>query len=356
LAKDGHFADAIAKTRSVLDNPAAAPILQARAALQLGDLIAESPDHRFEQALAMHQRAITLATPLATDRRAEMRQAAKQTLIEAHLAIADDIARGRWQKKEVIVPQWLARSRAIADEFIANEQGDATVLLDVGCRSLASCAWLEGRVDPTSAIGQVQADARKFCSECDDGLFTQCVSWKQAKALVDAVDIERTRANSEKALAYGAEAEAQLEKLIAAEHRLDESQYQLARLCFLLGSIESVQRNDHAAAIKWFEKSLDRLARPEPDVDLAETARRGEWLVSMGISYWQHGDQAQGLKLTELGANLVEAAHREGAIGEESLAVPYHNLAFMYKASGDTEKAQEFSQLAAQIVAAKATR
>ena len=288
--------------------------------------------------------------------RADMRRAAKHTLVEAHLAIADDIARGRWQKKEQIVPQWLARSRAFADELIANEQGDAVVLLDIHCRGLASCTWLQGKVDPTPSVQQAQAAARKHCTDCDDTLFTQSVIFKLAKAHVDAVDIERSRKNVEKAMAYGQAAEEQLGTLIAEEHRLDESQYQLARLCFLLGSIEAVQRNDHAAAVKWYKKAVDLLGRPEPDADLAQTARRGEWLVSMGISFWQQGDQPLGLKLTELGANLLESANREGAIGEELLAVPYHNLSIMYKVTGDAEKSQEFSQLAAQINAAKQTR
>ena len=356
LAKADKYDEAMTKARGVLENATAAPILQARAALQLGDLLADSPEHQYEAALAMHQRAIELATPLATDARAELRRAAKHTLVEAHLAIANDIARGRWQKKDEIVPQWLARSRALADELLANEQADAVVLLDIGCRGLASLTWLHGKIDPTPAIQQVQTDARKFCTDCDDALFTHSVSWKLAKALVDAVDVERSRSNSEKALAYGAAAQEQLEKLIAAEHRLDESQFQLARLCFLLGSIEAVERSDHAAAVKWFEKAIDQFGRPEPDADLAVTAQRGEWLVSMGISFWQQGDQTQGLKLTELGASLMESAHREGAVGEESLAVPYHNLAFMYKATGDADKAEEFAQLAAQINAAKATR
>ena len=76
----------------------------------------------------------------------------------------------------------------------------------------------------------------------------------------------------------------------------------------------------------------------------------------MGLSYWQHGDQTQGLKVTELGANLIESAHREGAIDEDALAVPYHNLAIMYNANGDAEKAQEFAQLAAQIHASQTKR
>jgi hypothetical protein len=62
------------------------------------------------------------------------------------------------------------------------------------------------------------------------------------------------------------------------------------------------------------------------------------------------------LRLTELGSNLIESAHRDGAVGEEALAVPYHNLAFMYKQAGDAEKSREFQQLSAQIDAAKKTR
>ena len=50
-----------------------------------------------------------LAVPLADERRFAIRRLAKQVLIDAHLAIALDVVKGDFQKKEEVVPKWIDR-------------------------------------------------------------------------------------------------------------------------------------------------------------------------------------------------------------------------------------------------------
>jgi hypothetical protein len=270
-------------------------------------------------------------------------------LIEAHLAIAHDIARGTWQEKPQTVSQWLDRADVLVDEVIANESADGWLAFDASCHRLEAYTWLEGKVDPTAAVEMTRSLAGDFTQQASDPTYRRDIQWRLGKALVDAVDIERSRSTVPKALEYGDEADKILAKINDRSWHSDEIRFQQSRLYFLLGSIHSVQREDHAAAIQWFEKAVADVSRPEPDIDLSRTALRGEWMVSMGISYWKQGDQRRGLRLTELGAGLIESAHREGAAAEAKLIVPYSNLAFMHKESGDKVKAQEFANLASRI-------
>jgi tetratricopeptide (TPR) repeat protein len=349
LSDAGEFEMPTSTTRLVLENADADPLLRARAAALLGDFAACSAPFDYQQALDYHQQSIKLAVPLATSDHVDVRRAAKRMLFDAHLAVANDLARGRWKSKEQAVPQWLGRAEAIIEELLANDQGDPALRLELKCRQLEALSWLEGKVDATQAVEQTQALAQQITQDAADELYRNHINWQLGKALVDGVDIHRARSETDQALKIGAAAEATLTPLAEIGWRSDETQFQLSRLHFLLGSVHAVQRKDHAAALKWFDKAADVLARPEPDIDLRRTARRGEWLVSMGVTYWQQNDQERGLKLTELGAALVEGAHREQAVVQDKLAVPYGNLAFMYDQLGHQEKAKQYSAMAAKI-------
>ena len=46
-------------------------------------------------------------------------------------------------------------------------------------------------------------------------------------------------------------------------------------------------------------------------------AREGEMLVSMGVTYWQLGEQARALQLTQSGVNLVEMAVEDGILSAD---------------------------------------
>ena len=72
-------------------------------------------------------------------------------------------------------------------------------------------------------------------------------------------------------------------------------------------------------------------------------------LVSMGVSYWQLGNQAQAIDLTKTGVSLVETAVENGVLAKSTLAVPYGNLATMYQQMGDDTNSAKYSDLAKSI-------
>src|SRR5262249_30858372 len=121
--------------------------LKAQAFCLLGDLLAASPAHDYKQALEHHMAAIKLADPLSVDQRMAVRRGAKLLLIDAHLAVANDIACGNWQQKEKTVGKWLDRANAFAEDFLAQEDGEASIRLHIAHGALAACAGAEGKID-----------------------------------------------------------------------------------------------------------------------------------------------------------------------------------------------------------------
>jgi hypothetical protein len=68
----------------------------------------------------------------------------------------------------------------------------------------------------------------------------------------------------------------------------------------------------------------------------------------MGVSYWHTGNRQRALELTQAGADLVEEAVVGGILPADALAVPYGNLAAMYKAEGEQQPAVRYARLASQ--------
>ena len=349
IAHAGNYEDAIAATDAVVKRESIAPLVKARAAVQLGDLLADSPRHDYAEALRMHQLAIQTALPLASSPQRGIRRAAKQLLIDAHTAIATDIAQGNWKKKSEAVPQWMDRADAIVAEYVENDQASQKVRFDVICSRLETYAWLDGAADPAIHVSQLNDLVTQLRGESDDPTYRRHLDWKYAKAMIDAVDIERARGNSLKANEYGKLADEKLSPLADANWNAERVQFQFNRMYFLLGSIQAVQLEDHQAAVQLFDKALAEVSRPEPDKDLAMCVRRGQWLVSMGVSYWHADRKDEALKLTNLGVRLIEAAIEGKVIEGDALAAPYNNLAFMHENLGNQEDAKRFSEMATKV-------
>src|SRR5690606_22176352 len=70
-------------------------------------------------------------------------------------------------------------------------------------------------------------------------------------------------------------------------HGSPDDVFQLGRLYYRIGSLHAVQRSDHKTAVSWYEKAVPLLDRPLPATSRDQQGRYGEWLVSMGISYWE---------------------------------------------------------------------
>src|SRR5262249_49532329 len=110
LGHEEKYEEAAQETKDVLAVEDLPDDMKEEALCELGDLLAASPAHDYKQALEHHMAAIKLADPLSIDKRMAVRRAAKSLLIDAHLAVADDIACGNWQQKDKTVAKWLERA------------------------------------------------------------------------------------------------------------------------------------------------------------------------------------------------------------------------------------------------------
>ena len=109
-----------------------------------------------------------------------------------------------------------------------------------------------------------------------------------------------------------------------------------------------MSKKDHKEAVVWFDKAMPLFQKAADDLPAHDVGRLGETLVSMGVSYWEVGDQDRGLEYTQTGVELIEASVEAGYVETSILEVPYSNLANMHRQLGETSEAEKYSRMASQ--------
>ncbi len=209
-------------------------------------------------------------------------------------------------------------------------------------RALAACVGLRDQVDPTPWVDKTLETTRRLLDEAGDSRRKRQLQWEAGTALYDAVQIYQMRGEHETALRCGGQAVEYLEAA-AESHTNDASEtYLLGRLYFRLGAIHAVGKQDHAAAVTWFEKGIPLFEETVPQLGEAEFGRLGETYVSMGVSYWEEGQKDRAVRLTKRGAELMHQAVIVGALAEPSLEIPYSNLATMAQHLGQNDQARQY--------------
>src|SRR4029079_9589542 len=188
-------------------------------------------------------------------------------------------------------------------------------------------------------------------AQSDDELYQEHVKWELGIAYLHALRVEHTRRQTDTALQYGQQAIDSRATGASCRQAVHSSEQLVGQLYFQMGAVYAVHKLDHAKAIQWYEKAAPLLTSQRPASELYAPRREGEMLVSMGVSYWQLGNQARALDLTQTGVGLVEAAVENGVLAKSTLAVPYGNLATMYEQMGETTNATKYSDLAKSVAA-----
>lgn len=352
VAASGDHVQAVQHLESILAQTDIPADLQARALLQLGDQLVAGASRDYKQAIDRHMQAIKLAEPLVNDARLATRRHARETLLNGHLAVANDIAWGGWRSKSTVVPQWLERANAIARKLA--EDGEAEEYrFRVAKAAMGSLAGFQGRQDIGVWLKDAKSAGEKLIDDAPDNLTRQARQWDLALALYDALQIEHVRGRFDDALANGKQAAEAFEQCVGSRDPVAGQDYMLGRLYFRLGSIEAIHHRDHPAAVAWFDKAAPLIEQPIPESALGDLGRQGETLVSMAVSYWEVGRQDDAVRMTNDGVNLMVQAVNDGIMEETALVVPYHNLSRMHRSLGDEDAAQNFEQLASQSRANK---
>lgn len=343
----GDFEEAIKQVSAVANAKDASPIMAARAQLQWGDYLAAREKHDYEQALRKHQAAIKLAEQLIGSPKQAERVAAKELLVDAHLAVAHDIGWGHWQHKSKVVPKWIERATVFADDLVAHEGASVETKFRVSERALAALAGIAAPPDAGPWVRTVNELGQRMLERATDTSYRAHLAWRLATALGDAVEIEATRQKLDRALALGNAAMEYFEQGAEAGKQLTTGDYLRGRLAYRLGAVFAVQKSEHERAIAWYDRAVPLLETPVPPFAV-DCGKQGELFVSMAVSYWETSNRREALRLTNQGVKLMEQAAGQGLLAKPALAVPYSNLASMHEQLGDMQEARRYSELAAR--------
>ena len=348
------YEQALADTQHVLKRQDTAKQVLARAECQLGDLLAYGPQRDFGEAMKHHLAAIGAAAPFATHPNDSERRAALLVLVDAHLAVANDITRGLWSKKAEAVPKWLRN----ANELVANADDDVNhqpLRLLVLCGALSSYVGMEGNIDPTELLNKTRRLAEQMIEDTDDPIRQTELRWYLVQALFDVVRIERNRDRTAHVLQYGKQA-IELTKVMAKHHEpsTPRARYLIGRLHFYIGSAFAVDEDNHEQAVRWYGKALSYFASDLPQTQDHDRGHHGQRFVSMGVSYWQVKNRDRAVALTRRGLELMHEAYEDGSLDKQELGIPYSNLAAMYRVLGRTRDAKQLAERAAQFERAPA--
>jgi tetratricopeptide (TPR) repeat protein len=313
----------------------------------IGDLTASGPKPDFKKAITYHTKALQLADTLAGDPHPAIRAAAKEVLIDSHLGAAHDIAWGDWKEKNKAVARWLERALAVADDAVKNDGASKEQVFRIYVRAMAIYAGLRGGIDPEPTVNAVRDTGNEAIAAVRDPDRKAQLQWDLGMALYDAVQICQMRSEQKKALTYGEQAATYLAEANKTKPSPDHA-YQLGRLYFRLGTIHAMGEKDHKTAIACYDRAIPLLTVASPQEFTSDLGRHGETFVSMGVSYWEIGQQQKAIELSEKGIAWMEKAVKDGTLDRSLLTVPYNNLAAMHRKLGTTEKAEKYQKLAAR--------
>jgi tetratricopeptide (TPR) repeat protein len=351
----GEYDDAVLKVRAVLDRDDLAALDRAQALHQMAHLASLGDGDIASKTISFETRSIEVADKLATSKDTKERCAAKQLLVEAHVAIAEEIARQAYNQKVESLSMWIGRASGLAEDYIAKDGGSVELRLLIAQRVLSALASFRPTLDPGPWVAEAEESAKTLLEQSDDEIWQQRVKWELGIAYLNALRVEHTRRQTDTALKYGQQAIDNLAVGAAGRQAVHASEQLVGQLYFQMGAVYAVHKLDHAKAVQWYDKAAPLLTGQRPTSELYAPRREGEMLVSMGVSYWQLGKQDRALELTKTGVGLVESAVESGVLAKSTLAVPYGNLATMYQQMGENTNAAKYADLA-KSVAAPATK
>lgn len=344
----GKYDEAAQEIQDVLSATDLPGEVRAKGLCLLGNLLAASPAHDYKQAMEHHMSAIQAADPLSISEHVAIRRAAKQVLIDAHLAVAHDIAAGTFQQKERVVPKWLSRASAYVQDMIEAEDGDPALRLKLVRGALATCVAAPGKVDATPWKRSVMKTGKELVAKAEDPWRKSRLEWDLGLLSYDSLITDEDRGDTQHLLANCTITATYLEAGAKDRSETPDEVFRLGRLYYRIGSLHALRRSDHKTAVAWYEKAVPLLDRPLPASCRSEQGKYGEWYVSMGISYWEIGQGDFAVQLTDAGLKHVEEAVARQLIDRKALAVPYSNLAAMHEKLGHQNEAKNFAELAAK--------
>lgn len=349
-AKTNRLQSAIEELNAVIDELDLSNEQAARAHSVLGDLLAIGPDANHQEALKNHLKAIDFGGKCVTDRRFGVRRMAKHDLVSSHMSVARDIAMGNFQRQSEVVPKWLLRATELADEFLSEDKGDELLQMHIFRDTLASYSELQqGTFESAIAVEEALRTGRDLIARASSDAYKTQIERLLAETLLHAAKIHRSRGKHDSAMQFANNAVALLENTDDSWEQTAHDSYLEAQLNFVIGSVYAIRDQNHDEAAEWYTKARRAFVGSSFATPLYSKRGHGEMYVSMGLSFWEAGEQDKGVQLTQTGADLMKDAVESGSLQLKAMAVPYGNLAAMHAKMGRGGKSQEYAKLVAKL-------
>lgn len=336
----GRYDDAEADLEAARGQPEASLVQRAKVMLLTGDHLAFSPRRDVRTAMRHHQEAAQLAATALADAASTPRIEAAEVAIEADLAIARDLALGKWRQRDAAFRQWIDHAEQVAASLPVEEAAEWR--FRIACAALVALSASPDLLDPTPYAAAANKAGQRLLSQTTDRWRRAQIQWRLGEALFEASQTLRVSGERDTARGYVQNVQQLLEA--AAPHRdeTNDTAHLLGRMYFALGVEEAVGKGDHQAAVKWYDKAAPRLLRRVPATRRHDLGVHGERMVSMGVSYWHVEQRVRAVNLTERGLRMMQDAVEQGLLPQTALAAPLNNLASMNGALGNEDQARQY--------------
>lgn len=324
-------------------------IVMAQAHQVWGDAIVAGPSRAFDKSIAHHTEAIKLAEQVSKSSAGPVRRAAKELLVDAHLAVAQDVAWGNWQQKSRVVPKWIDRANAFCNNLEGRDSDALPLRFRVYEHTLHAYAGMKGSPDCTETIDKLTQLGRKLVENETNAVRRQTLAWRLGEAMSSAMLIAQSQNQPDAGSQYGQQALAYFEQAGKTGENWPGREHVIGRVYYRLGAMQAVDQSEHKKAIAWYDKAVPLLEAPAPPDAVADQGRVGEMFVSMGVSYWENGNREEAVRLTQQGAKLMESAVDDEQLPQTALLVPYGNLSSMHAGLGDSTQSKRFAEMAAKV-------
>jgi tetratricopeptide (TPR) repeat protein len=323
-----------------LDANSLAQIDRAAAQLLLGDVLAHSPQNDLRGAMTHHYEAAQGATAAVKDLAAAERRDALETAVDAYLAVAEDVARGNWRRREENFAQWISHTERVV-ETLADADVKDDWLLRIRRRALEASAASGGKIEPGPYAAAALEMGSRLVAGVSDPLRRAELQAALGISLLESSQSLMVAGRHAAGRNYIFDAQRLLEAA-NQQHANPRTEHLLGRAYFFRGLDKAVGESDHAAAAEWYAKAAPLLERPLPPGSLSGSAAHGQRLVTMAASLWEVEKREEALALTEKGLRYIQDAVDRGEIDRNALAAPLSNLANMNRLLGNEEKAATY--------------
>ena len=342
-AARGSLTDAIKSMQELLKSPDLSKSQQMNGRHHLGTfLVARGGPGDDAAAIAQWQTTIRLAAEQISGNARD--PLAQRMLVDAHLQIAHVVAAGKWKDQNVVLKKWLQTAQQLAERFAGSTADASDLNWRVQRGILAAYARRQGQLNPGQVVEQARREAERLMQASDDPLWHRQIQWELGIAMTDAAQIARDRRQGDQSLQL-----ANLAKTaFAAGRPLRDGSLQhnepVARVLFIGGVVHAVDRTEHEPAVLHYDQAISLLRPWLNQVHGKDGGRLGDWLISMGVSYWRTGRKTDAVKITQQGIELLSQAVDQKSIRADLLLIPLGNLRTMHRALGQTAEADEVGE------------